>query len=154
VVTDADEHNEEGHIIEDAETRTKMVLKRLRKFEGVKKEMEPPKIYGPEDAKITLIGWGSTYGAIREAVDILRKDGMDVSMLYINVVWPFPKDEVSSALSKAEMSFVVENNATGQLACLIKSETGKEVNGKILKFDGRPFSPMHIVKEVKERVRG
>lgn len=154
MVTDADEHNEEGHIIEDAETRTKMVLKRLRKFEGVKKEMELPKIYGPEDAKITLIGWGSTYGAIREAVDTLRKDGIDANMLYINVVWPFPKDEVSSVLSKAEMSFVIENNATGQLAYLIKSETGREVNGKILKFDGRPFSPTHIVKEVKEKVKG
>ncbi len=154
VVTDADEHNEEGHIIEDAETRTKMVLKRLKKFEGVKKEMEPPKIYGPEDAKITLIGWGSTYGAIREAVDTLRKVGIDVNMLYINVVWPFPKDEISSVLSKAEMSFVIENNATGQLAYLIKSETGREVNEKILKFDGRPFSPTHIVKEVKEKVKG
>jgi 2-oxoglutarate ferredoxin oxidoreductase subunit alpha len=154
VVTDADEHGEEGHIVEDGETRTKMVLKRLRKFEGVKKEMEPPEIYGSRDAKITLIGWGSTYGAIREAVDILRKEGTDANMLHLNVVWPFPKVEVSKALDKAEMSFVIENNAIGQLAYLIKSETGKDVNWKILKFDGRPFSPMHIVREVRSKVKG
>lgn len=155
VVTDADEHNEEGHIIEDAETRTKMVLKRLRKFEGVKKEleMEPPEIYGPIDAKITLIGWGSNYGAIREAVEILRKEGIDANMLHLNVVWPFPRDTVSSTLDKAEKSFVIENNAIGQLAYLIKSETGKDVTSKILKFDGRPFSPMHIVREVRSKVK-
>jgi 2-oxoglutarate ferredoxin oxidoreductase subunit alpha len=52
------------------------------------------------------------------------------------------------------MSFAIENNAIGQLAYLIKSETGKDINWKILKFDGRPFSPMHIVKEVKSRVKG
>ena len=75
MVADSDEHNEEGHLIEDAETRTAMVLKRQRKLEGLKKEMSGPRMHGPPHADITLIGWGSTLGALREAVDAAARRG-------------------------------------------------------------------------------
>ena len=70
VVTDSDEHDEEGHMVEDAETRIRMMEKRMRKLSVLGKEIASPEIYGPQKADMTLVGWGSTYGAIREAVDI------------------------------------------------------------------------------------
>jgi len=152
VVTDADEHNEEGHLIEDARTRTQMMLKRLRKLEGLRDEVGLPRIYGPPKAETTLIGWGSTHGALKEAVDILRREGLDVNLLHLNELWPFPAKAVSDVLDGASRSFVVENNATGQLARLIRSETGEKVTGRILKFDGRPFTPAFIVGELKKEV--
>ena len=150
VVTDCDEHDEEGHLTEDAEMRTAQVQKRLRKLLSLKQEISAPRQYGPEKAETTLIGWGSTYGAMQEAVDILRKEGASLNMLHLNELWPFPAEAVADVLSTAHNSYVIESNATGQLASLIKAETGRDVSGKILKFDGRPFTPAYITEAVKK----
>jgi 2-oxoglutarate ferredoxin oxidoreductase subunit alpha len=150
VVTDCDEHDEEGHLTEDAGERTGQVQKRLRKLFSLKQEIGAPQRYGPRMAETTLIGWGSTYGAIHEAVDILRKEGANINMLHLNELWPFPAEAVADALNKAKNSYVIENNATGQLARLIKAEAGKGVSGKILKFDGRPFTPAYIAGAVRK----
>jgi 2-oxoglutarate/2-oxoacid ferredoxin oxidoreductase subunit alpha len=150
VVTDADEHNEEGHLIEDAGMRASQVQKRLRKLEGLRQEISPPRQYGPKTPGTTLIGWGSTYEAMREAVDILRKEKMTVNMIHLNELCPFPSESFMAALGKPRKSLVVENNATGQLARLIRAEIGYDVNGRILKFDGRPITPVSIVGAVKE----
>jgi len=150
VMTDADEHDEAGHLIEDAGMRTAQVQKRLRKLFSLKKEIDPPKLYGPKKAETTLIGWGSTFGAIHEAVDILRKEGASVNMLHLNELWPFQAEAVADVIGRSHHSYVIENNATGQLAKLIRAETGKEVSGRILKYDGRPFSPAYIAEAVRK----
>ncbi len=153
VVIDSDEHNEEGHIIEDAETRTKMMDKRLRKIQGLALEITPPWYLERPGANILLIGWGSTFGAISEAADLLEKDGIHASVLQLTQVWPFPAEQVRGALTKNKVkTFVVENNATGQLARLIRAETGI-ASESILKYDGRPFSPSIIVKAVEKEVK-
>jgi len=150
VVTDCDEHDEEGHLTEDAGERTAQVQKRLRKSLSLKQEINTPQRYGPKKAETTLIGWGSTYGAIREAVDILRKEDASVNTLHLNELWPFPAKAVVDAVSKARNSYAIENNATGQLARLIKTETGHDVSGRILKYDGRPFTPAYIARAVRK----
>ncbi len=150
VVTDCDEHDEEGHLTEDAEERTSQVQKRLRKLFPFKQEIGPPLRYGPKKAETTLIGWGSTYGAIHEAVDILHREGASINMLHLNELWPFAVEAVADILSTAHNSYVIENNAIGQLARLIKAETGKDVSGKILKFDGRPFTPAYVAEAVRK----
>jgi 2-oxoglutarate ferredoxin oxidoreductase subunit alpha len=150
VVTDCDEHDEEGHLTEDAEERTAQVQKRLRKLLSLKQEIGTPQRYGPKKAETTLIGWGSTYGAIHEAVDSLRKEDASVNMLHLNELWPFPAKAVADAVSKARNSYAIENNATGQLAYLIKAETGYDVSGRILKYDGRPFTPAYIAQAVRK----
>jgi 2-oxoglutarate ferredoxin oxidoreductase subunit alpha len=150
VVTDSDEHDEEGHPIEDANLRTQMVQKRMRKAFSLKNDITSPQLYGSKKADTTLIGWGSTFGAIREAVDILRKEKVSINMLNFNELWPFPVEEASDALTNARYSYVIENNATGQLARLIEMETGKKPSGRILKYDGRPFTPAYIVQEVRK----
>ena len=152
VVTDSDEHDETGHLIEDAETRTRMMQKRLRKLFSLKKDMTTPEIYGPKKADITLIGWGSTYGAIHEAADMLNKEGHITNSLHLNELWPFPTQAVAEVMSHSAASYVVENNATGQLARLIQREVLKEAGNHILKYDGRPFTPEYIVQQVRKEV--
>ena len=153
VVTDCDEHDEEGHLTEDARERTAQVQKRLRKTSPLSKQIRTLRKYGSPGAETTLIGWGSTYGAIHEAVGILRKEGTSVNMLHLNELWPFPGKAVIDAVRKARYSYVIESNATGQVAQLIKVETGYEVSRRILKFDGRPFTPTYIAEAVRKEAR-
>ncbi len=152
VVTDSDEHDEAGHMIEDAETRNQQHLKRLRKNNGLRDEIMKPKFKQEPDAELTLIGWGSTYGAIKEAADLLKKDGTAVNTLNLSEIWPFPAKFIASVLSSGSRGVVIEGNATAQLAGLIRRETGYEADNTILKFDGRPFSPEEIVGRLQKEV--
>jgi 2-oxoglutarate ferredoxin oxidoreductase subunit alpha len=152
VVTDSDEHDEAGHMIEDAELRTLMMLKRLKKYDGLRNDLTGPLIEKKPGAKMTLIGWGSTYGAIEEASNLLESQGTKANVLHLNEVWPFPAEAVSSALGGTSQNIVIENNATGQLSHIITAETGIKVSGNIRKFDGRPFSPDYIVRELKKEM--
>lgn len=150
VVTDSDEHTEDGHITELAEARINNVKKRLKKFELLKEEISPPIVYGPDNANTLLIGWGSTYGALKEAIEILNMNKLKVRMMHFSEIWPFPLDSFIKELNESESSIVVESNATGQLAHLICAEAGFEVDAKILRFDGRPISPQYILRELEK----
>ena len=96
VVADSDEHDEEGHITEDVDyTRPEMVKKRNRKNTGLLKEMSAPLMYGPKDARNMLVGWGSTYGPLKEAVDILNAENEKTALAHfgeflVRIVSPFP----------------------------------------------------------------
>ena len=152
VVADSDEHNEEGHLIEDAETRTAMMLKRQRKLEGLKKEISGPRTHGPSQADITLIGWGSTLGALKETVDTAARHGLSVNLVHFAEIWPFPTEAANLALQGARRTFAVEGNATAQFAQLLRAETGHQVSGAILKFDGRPLTPAYILRQLRKEV--
>lgn len=152
VLADSDEHDEKGNIIEDADTRRRMVEKRLRKQTGLASEMEEPILYGHQEPDIILMGWGSTYGALRETVDTLGFQGRKAALLHFSDLWPLPVKAVSEFLTSVDKSFCVENNATGQFAALLRRETGLEVDHKILKYDGRPFMPEEILQEVQKNV--
>lgn len=149
VVTDSDEHDEEGHIIEDAETRIKMVEKRLfRKMPLIRAEIEPPKLYGAKEPEVMLICWGSTYGIVKEVVDELS-DKFKMAMLHFSEIYPFSNDlSWVEIVEKAKIAINIEQNATSQFARLIRMETGLELKNHINRFDGRPFT----VDELKERV--
>jgi 2-oxoglutarate/2-oxoacid ferredoxin oxidoreductase subunit alpha len=149
VVTDSDEHDESGHMIEDADLRRRMVLKRLKKYESISNDIARPHLEEQPGANMTLIGWGSTYGSIKGAADMLASQGMKVNILHLSEIWPFPADTIISALKLTPKNIVIENNATSQLAHLIAAETGIKVTASVLKFDGRPFSSEYIVKELQ-----
>ena len=78
----------------------------------------------------------------------MNKKGASVNFLHLNELWPFPAEAVAESLSKARNTYVVENNPTGQLSHLIRAETGMKVGGRILKYDGRPFTPAEIARKV------
>jgi len=148
VVTDSDEHDEEGHLVEDAAIRMEQVEKRMRKMAGLSGEISPPELYGPEEADLTLIGWGSTYGTLREVVDTYKN--IKVNLIHFREIWPFPAEKTDRMLAGAGKTCIVENNGTGQLASLIRAETGRQINRKILKYDGRPFEPDYITREIEK----
>jgi 2-oxoglutarate/2-oxoacid ferredoxin oxidoreductase subunit alpha len=150
VVSDADEHDESGHLTESAEYRTQQVAKRLRKYTGLKQDMPPPAWKQATGAGITLIGWGSTGGAIREASALLLKEGIAVNILHFSGIWPFPAEAAAAALQKTALNVVIENNATGQMAEVIQAETGFRGLKRINRWDGRPISARYIVQELKK----
>jgi 2-oxoglutarate ferredoxin oxidoreductase subunit alpha len=152
VVADSDEHNEEGHMIEDAATRAAMTLKRQRKLEALRKEISGPRTHGPPHADITLIGWGSTLGALREAVDTAARHGLSVNLVHFAEIWPFPTEAANLALRGAGKTFAVEGNATAQFAQVLRAETGHQASGTILRFDGRPLTPAYIMEQLRKEV--
>ena len=151
VVTDSDEHDEEGHMVEDAGTRRKMLDKRLfKKMPLIRAEIEPPYFYGSDHPETVLVGWGSTYGLIREAADMLMEKSK-MAMLHFSEIYPFPSTEkfdYLNILNSATLTICIENNATGQFARLMRAETGYEFKHKINKYDGRPFTVDELVKEI------
>ncbi|MCR4407658.1 MAG: 2-oxoacid:acceptor oxidoreductase subunit alpha [Anaerolineae bacterium] len=145
----SDEHDEHGHIEEDADNRRRMMAKRMRKLEEARKKMRSPTLYGPQKAEVTFIGWGSTYGPLREAVDRLNAQGEQANMLHLTDLWPFPAEPTAQVLAAAKKIIAVENNYSGQMADLMRMTTGHQISGRILKYDGRPLSPEYILKNVK-----
>ncbi len=152
VLVDSDEHDEKGNIIEGAEQRTTMVDKRMRKLAGLAGEMDEPDLYGEPNPATLLIGFGSTYGVLREAVDALSESGMKIAMLHFSDIWPLPVKRLNEMLADAEKSFCVENNSTGQFASIIRRETGLSTDHLILKYNGRPFTAREIIAEVENNV--
>ena len=152
VLSDSDEHDEKGNIIEDSATRRALMDKRMRKLTALAAEMDEPEYYGSPDAEVLLVGWGSTYGVLREAVDSLKAEGLSAALVHFSDLWPLPQSRIKEALSKAKVSFCVENNSTGQLRSLIRRTTGLEIGRSILKYDGRPFFSRQITEEVKQHV--
>ena len=99
-----------------------------------------------------LVGWGSTYGAMKEAAEVLNAEGVATQMVHFSEVFPFPSKEFLQSIGDHSRVFVVEQNFTGQFGDLFSFETGLGVFHKILKYDGRPFSPREIATQVKERI--
>ena len=150
VVADSDEHDESGHIDESAENRIKMTDKRMAKLGGLSGEITPPEVYGKVDADLSLIGWGSTYGALRETVDSLERKGLSVNLISFSDIYPFSEQKTMKILGKTRETVCVENNATGQFARVLRTELGFTVSHSILKYDGLPFTPEHIIRELKK----
>lgn len=150
VTADSDEHDETGHITEDVDfIRPEMVKKRNRKNAGLLKDSKPPEWYGHNGAKNILIGWGSTYGPLKEAVDILNEDKQKVALVHFTDVWPL-NTKYLAFLKKAGFVAVVENNFSGQFARLITRETGVVIKNAINKYNGLPFEAQEIVKAYKK----
>ena len=153
-----DEHDEDSVLISDEFTnplkRRMMVEKRARKFQDIITAIAPPELEGPADADVTLVGWGSTYGVIKEAIEQLAEKGVKANQLPIKWIVPFHADAVTEILSSAKQVIIVENNYSGQFYRYMRSETGLSVHGHIRKYDGEPFMPHHIVEGVLEQVAG
>ncbi len=152
-IANSDEHDTYGYSNESSDNRTEQMEKRLRKVASAADQLPQPKLEGTSNAQVTLVGWGSTKGPIREAARLLEGMGITVNRLHLKHVWPFPVKAVASILRGARQSIVVENNATGQLFGLIREMTGIEANAKVLKFDGRPFYANEIKESVQEIIK-
>src|SRR5207302_9217891 len=146
-VVATDEHDEDGVLISDEFTdphkRQAIHEKRMRKMEGVLPLLEPPEVHGPADARVTLVGWGSTEGVIHEAMQQLAVAGIAANNLQIKWLVPLHVDAIVSILSKSPKVIMIENNYSGQFARYLRSETGIVADGHIRKYDGEPFMTPH-----------
>ena len=145
---DSDEHTAAGHITESAAIRNQMMRKRMQKIIGIQQEIGPPKIYPNGQAELVLLGWGSTYGVIKEAVDQLNQNGNSAQMIHYSEIFPFnPQHVATEQLGKSKV-VAVENNYTGQFADLFSKATGLSIDQRILKYDGRPFTSREILDQI------
>jgi 2-oxoglutarate ferredoxin oxidoreductase subunit alpha len=160
-IAGSDEHDEKGLLISDVlsglpssvETRKKMMEKRMRKLTGILADTAPPKLEGPADADVTIIAWGSTGNAVRDAMNELSLLGIKVNMLHLTHAYPLHAKEISHAIRNAKKALLVEGNFTGKMGRLIRTETGLDIPHKFLKYDGEPFYPGEIVRKVMELVK-
>lgn len=157
-VVATDEHDQDGVLISDEFTnphkRRRMVEKRARKIANLVDQIAPPTLEGAADADVTLIGWGSTYGVIKEAVAQLADKGVTANHLPIRWIVPFHVQAVTDIVNNAKRTIIVENSFSGQFYRYLRSETGLTIDGHIRKYDGEPFMPHHVVDGVLEQLAG
>jgi 2-oxoglutarate ferredoxin oxidoreductase subunit alpha len=142
----ADEHDSNGYSSEDHQNRIEQMNKRMQKLETCRKtHMRGPRVFGPGDAKVTLVSWGSNKGSILEAMKQLP----DVNYIHLTWMNPFPADELTELLNKASYLIDIECNYTAHMRSLIREHTGIRIEDTMLRFDGRPIYPEQIVEKVR-----
>lgn len=148
------EHDETGKPSESPENRKNQMDKRLRKLANLPKTFKNPLFVHAEheEADLLVIGVNSTRGTIEEAMPRLEADGVKVNHAQVRLLHPFPTDELKPLIERAKKVVVVENNATAQLANIIKMNIGDVKIENVLKYDGNPFLPGELHQTCKELV--
>jgi len=139
------EHDDEGNTTENPIWAEKMNDKRFKKLPYLKKEIDkfnPVSLYGK--GKNLIIGWGSTKGAIVDALPEIK----NYRFLQVSYMSPFPKEQVLKEIKKSKKVVLVENNVTGLLGDVIAEQTGFIIKNKILKYDARPFDTEFLIKKI------
>ncbi len=148
VVADSDEHTQAGHITEDLELRVRMNHKRLKKEKGLRAETIPPVFEGPEDPELLLVSWGSSQGPVAAAARALRDEGQSVATCHFRQVWPLAPEQFAPRMASAGQVVVIEGNATGQFAGLLRKEAGIAARRFIGRCDGLNLTPEYILRQM------
>jgi len=154
-----DEHTEEGHITEDPDNRIKMMNKRMSKLDLALKEIpdeDKARAYGQDDPSggVTIVSWGSTKGAILDAIDRLVAEGKKVKFIQIRLMHPFPTTLVEKMLANSKVLVDIEMNYTSQLGVLIKQNLSRSIDYKIVKYNGRPMSSSEVYNALMSIING
>lgn len=153
-----DEHTEEGHISEDPENRNKMMDKRMKKLDLALEKINQDDMAichdFDSDGKNVVVSWGSTKGAILEALEKLSEEGNKMKFVQIRLLHPFPSETVKKFLKDAKLVIDVEMNYTSQLGSLVQQNTGREIDYKIVKYNGRPMSTTELYIALKAILSG
>jgi 2-oxoglutarate ferredoxin oxidoreductase subunit alpha len=148
----SDEHDEWGHITEDPVTRVRMMDKRMGKLETAAREIPLElklNLFGNPEAETVILSWGSPKGAILEALESLQEEDMDARFVQARLLWPLPSDEIAKHLAPARLKIAIENNFSGQLARLVREQTGIAMDHLIVKYNGRPMSVDEVYDALK-----
>jgi len=153
-----DEHTEEGHISEDPENRNKMMDKRMKKLElaleNIAEDDKAACYNFDSNTKNVVISWGSTKGAILEALEKLTEEGSKLRFIQVRLLHPFPTGTIKKFLTNASLIIDVEMNYSSQLGSLVQQYTGREIDFKIVKYNGRPMSTTEIYIALKAILSG
>ncbi len=144
-------HDEDGFPRDNPEVRVRMMDKLFRKMEPLREEFPGPQVYGDQKSDTTILAWGSTKGAILEAMEILREDGITLRLLHFSYIWPLPRKKVQEAIGSPRRVICIENNMGGQFAGLLRREIGLDAE-KLTRYDGRPFTAEGLRKSLKRRL--
>src|SRR5919198_2945144 len=154
-----DEHNEEGHITEDSDNRIRMMNKRMSKLDFALDEIpdeDKAMSYGQDESStgVTIVSWGSTKGAILDAIDRLIDEGKKIKFVQIRLMHPFPTALVKKLLKDTKVLIDIEMNYTSQLGLLIKQNLNREVDYRIVKYNGRPMSSSEVYNALMHIING
>ena len=154
-----DEHTEEGHITEDPDNRIRMMDKRMSKLDVALDEIpdEDKAIsYGQDESStdMTIVSWGSTKGAILDAIDRLELEGKKINFIQIRLLHPFPTALIKKMLETTKVLIDIEMNYTSQLGLLISQNLNREVDYKIVKYNGRPMSSSEVYNALMHIITG
>jgi 2-oxoglutarate ferredoxin oxidoreductase subunit alpha len=144
-----DEHSQDGSITEEAVEVNQSITKRLRKLETLERELPEPKVYGNGQSKLGIIGFGSTKNVILDVQDQFG-DEFGFDYLHFEYIFPLKTNKLKDFFKNHKKVVIMEGNATGQLASLIKQETALEADEKYLKWDGRPFYVEEVMIKIQE----
>ena len=152
------EHNELSLPSSSAEIHARMTEKRFKKLDTAIQQFTPAKKYGPDDAKIGIISWGSTSGPVLEAIDMALECGYSVQALYPRTVYPFPNNWINDFLHDKEILIIIERNYSAQFAntivyrCTCLKKDLKIYN--FMKYNGEPFTTKEIFDKIEETIKG
>lgn len=145
------EHDETGKPSEAAGNRKAQMDKRMRKLDAIQFDQPVYKNTPHSDADVLLVGFNSTRGVLEELQTSLNSQGIKTNHAHIRLIHPFPAEEMREVMEGAKQVLVVENNATGQLASIIKMNVGHHQKiQSVLRYDGTPFLPRQLENQVKE----
>jgi len=150
-LANSDEHDEKGYSTEDTEIRIKMMGKRSNKINSIINEFESPEIYGPKEAKNTILCWGSTKGPATDAMNMINSKGNFINVLHFKEIYPLKTETIENF--KNNNLIAVENNYSGQFADLVQNKTGIKITKRILKFNGSQFYSDELAKLIKEKIQ-
>lgn len=147
VTVDSDEHTEDGRITESGEVRVKMQDKRMRKIGALCEQALHPSAFGNvEEAEVVIVTWGSNKGVLEEALDAVNNKKL--AGLHFSQVYPLASDGKKWLHGKKVV--VMENNATGQFARLLRDEYALESTESILQYDGSPFALEDVIEKFQQ----
>jgi 2-oxoglutarate ferredoxin oxidoreductase subunit alpha len=146
-----EKHRDTGHISYDPRNHHLMTKLRYNKVQGIARDIAAAKVdQGEDHGDLLVVGWGSTYGSISQAVRELRQKGHDVSHLHIRNIWPLP--EGLAALLGSFNSVLVPELNNGQLVKLLRAEYLVDAES-LTRVTGRPFRIAGLVQAVEERLQ-
>jgi 2-oxoglutarate/2-oxoacid ferredoxin oxidoreductase subunit alpha len=136
-----------GNVNYDPENHHFMIKLRQEKVDRVANDIPPIEVFGAEKGKVLVLGWGSTYGSITSAVEMLQREGKAVSSAHLRYLNPFPKN-LGEVLAGFETVIVPEMNL-GQLCTMVRAKYLVDAIA-FSKVKGRPFQIREIVRKVEE----
>ena len=146
-----DERDEDGHISEDPQMRIKMMDKRLSRFDLILKQIpKEDQVVSFGTAEHCIISWGSAKGPILDAIDMLKKENINIGFIQLKLLHPFPTKYVKELLKDVKTIIDVEANYTGQLGTLFKQNLGRDVDYFILKYTGRSMNSTEVYDSLKK----